>query len=95
MRLINGGRSGDTAHGGLNRFDRDILSFKADRAFLMFGMNDINRNSWKSAEPSEKEAAARKKKRIHIRQETRAGEDGVRMLSFDIEFRCKERRFEK
>ncbi len=59
VRLINGGRSGDTARGGLNRFDRDILSFKADRAFLMFGMNDINRNCWKSAEPSEKESAAR------------------------------------
>ena len=42
-----------------------------------------------------KNAAARKKKRIHIRQETRADDDGVRMLSFDIEFRCKERRFEK
>ena len=42
-----------------------------------------------------KNAAARKKKRIHIRQESRAGEDGVRMLAFDIEFRCKGRRFEK
>lgn len=42
-----------------------------------------------------KNAAARKKKRIHVRQESRAGEDGVRMLAFDIEFRCKERRFEK
>ncbi len=42
-----------------------------------------------------KNAAARKKKRIHIRQESRAGEDGVRMLAFDVEFRCKGRRFEK
>jgi Tfp pilus assembly protein PilN len=42
-----------------------------------------------------KNAAARKKKRIHIRQEARAGEDGVRLLAFDVEFRCKERRFEK
>jgi len=42
-----------------------------------------------------KNAAARKKRRINIRQETRAGEDGVRMLTFDVEFRCKERRFEK
>jgi len=43
----------------------------------------------------DKKQAARKKKRINIRQETRAGEDGVRMLAFDVEFRCKERRFEK
>ena len=42
-----------------------------------------------------KNAAARKKRRINIRQETRAGEDGVRMLTFDVEFRCKGRRFEK
>ena len=59
VRLVNCGRSGDTAGGGLRRFDRDVLSFKPDRAFVMFGMNDISRNSWKSAEPSEKEAAAR------------------------------------
>ena len=60
VRLINGGRSGDTAGGGLRRFDRDILPFKADRAFVMFGMNDISRNNWKNAEPSEKERTARK-----------------------------------
>ena len=52
-------------------------------------------NTDDNANSNKKNAAARKKKRIHIRQETRAGEDGVRMLSFDIEFRCKERRFEK
>ena len=50
---------------------------------------------WIVADRNKKSSAARKKKRIHIRQEARAGEDGVRMLSFDIEFRCKERRFEK
>ncbi len=50
---------------------------------------------WIVVDRNKKNAAAHKKKRIHIRQETRAGEDGVRMLSFDIEFRCKERRFEK
>ena len=50
---------------------------------------------WIVVDRNKKNAAARKKKRIHIRQETRAGEDGVRMLSFDIEFSCKERRFEK
>ncbi len=52
-------------------------------------------SEWIVVDKSKKDAAARKKKRIHIRQETRAGEDGVRMLAFDVEFRCKERRFEK
>ena len=50
---------------------------------------------WIVVDRNKKNAAARKKKRIHIRQETKADDDGVRMLSFDIEFRCKERRFEK
>lgn len=52
-------------------------------------------SEWIVADKSRANAAARKKRRIHIRQETRAGADGVRMLSFDVEFRCRERRFEK
>ena len=59
VRLINGGRSGDTARGGLRRFDRDLLPFKPDRAFLMFGMNDIGRNNWKSDAPSKSVSDAR------------------------------------
>ena len=50
---------------------------------------------WIVADKDKKDAAARHKRRINIRQEPRADENGVRMLSFDIEFRCKERRFEK
>ncbi len=60
VRLFNSGRCGDTTGSYLQHFSRDIQSFKAGRAFLFFGMDDINRNNWKSAEPSEKEAAARK-----------------------------------
>ncbi len=50
---------------------------------------------WIVADKHQKDAAARKKRRIHIRQEARPSEDGVRLLAFDVEFRCKERRFEK
>ena len=52
-------------------------------------------SAWIVVDKDKKNAAARKKKSINIRQEARAGEDGVRMLAFDVEFRCKERRFEK
>ena len=52
-------------------------------------------SEWIVVDTNKKNAAARKKKRIHIRQETRAGENDVRMLAFDVEFRGKERRFEK
>ena len=52
-------------------------------------------SDWIVVDKDKKNSAARKKKRINIRQETRTGDDGVRMLAFEVEFRCKERRFEK
>ena len=62
---------------------------------LMEAIESDALSEWIVVDKNKKNAAARKKKRIHIRQETRAGEDGVRMLAFDVEFRCRERRFEK
>ena len=50
---------------------------------------------WIVADKKNKDSAARKKRRIHIRQEARAVDGGERLLAFDVEFRCKERRFEK
>jgi len=41
-------------------------------------------------------AADRQSPRVHsFRQETRAAKDGQRLLAFDVEYRCPERRFEK
>ena len=41
-------------------------------------------------------AADRQSPRVHsFRQETRAAKDGSRLLAFDVEYRCLERRFEK
>lgn len=54
VRLINGGRSGGTAGDGLSRFDRDLVPMKVDRAFVMFGMNDVGRDYWKSDAPDSK-----------------------------------------
>ncbi len=62
---------------------------------LMEAIESDSFSDWIVVDKDKKNAAARKKKRINIRQEARAGEDGVRMLAFDVEFRCKERRFEK
>jgi len=70
VRLINCGRSGDTALGGVRRFERDILPLKADRVFMMFGMNDVGRSLWKSAEPSAKEVAQREKHLADFREGT-------------------------
>ncbi len=41
-------------------------------------------------------AAARQSPRVHsFRQEARAQDNGSRLLAFDVEYRCRERRFEK
>ena len=46
VRLLNGGRSGGTAWDGLVNFDRELKASRPDRAFVMFGMNDIGRSNW-------------------------------------------------
>lgn len=38
--VINAGISGDSAVGGLERIDRDLISYKPDLAVLSFGLND-------------------------------------------------------
>ena len=40
--FLNVGVSGDTATGGLKRFDWDVAPQKPDRVFVMFGMNDVD-----------------------------------------------------
>lgn len=57
--VVNAGISGDRAAGGLRRFDSDIMKLKPDRVFVMFGMNDINRNVWNDANPTEEQSKAR------------------------------------
>ena len=58
-RILNAGISGDTAAGGLRRLDADILASRPDRAFVMFGMNDVRRGSWKGEPPAEADAKVR------------------------------------
>ena len=59
VRLMNGGRSGGSARDGLVNFDRELKESRPDRAFVMFGMNDIGRGQWQGATPDEKTAASR------------------------------------
>ena len=59
VRFLNGGRSGGSAWDGLVNFDRELAAQRPTRAFVMFGMNDIGRSSWKDESPSEADQAAR------------------------------------
>ena len=58
-RLLNGGISGDSAGGGIRRWKNDILPMKPDRAFVMFGMNDVGRDNYATVTPTEAQAKAR------------------------------------
>lgn len=41
--VINAGRCGDTAPGGLARLDGDVIRFKPDLVIIAYGMNDAGR----------------------------------------------------
>ena len=45
-RLMNCGVSGGTADGGAARWEYDVLPQRADRVFVMFGMNDVGRGGY-------------------------------------------------
>lgn len=40
INIINSGISGDTAYGGINRLERDVLRFSPDLVIISFGLND-------------------------------------------------------
>lgn len=58
-RLLNGGISGDSAGGGLGRWKDDILPLRPDRAFVMFGMNDVGRDLYATATPTDAQVKGR------------------------------------
>lgn len=60
VRVINGGVSGDSAGGGLIRWEWDIKPMGATTYFLMMGMNDVGRGNYKTVAPAnDKEAKGR------------------------------------
>jgi len=59
VRCCNTGISGDWAGGGLSRWDWDVMSFKPHRTFVMFGMNDVGRDSYPLKTPTPAQAKAR------------------------------------
>lgn len=42
INIINAGISGDSAHGGLARLERDLLPYHPDLTVVCFGLNDCN-----------------------------------------------------
>ena len=41
INVINSGISGDTASGGLERLDRDVLAYNPDLVVVSYGLNDV------------------------------------------------------
>ena len=58
-RVVDVGVSGDSAGGGLFRWDWDVLPKKPDSVFVMFGMNDVGRGSYADDAPDAKTLKAR------------------------------------
>ncbi len=42
INVINSGISGDTARGGANRVERDVLAFNPDLVVISYGLNDVS-----------------------------------------------------
>ena len=61
VRLMNCGISGDTSWDALERLNADLFPMKPDRVVAMFGMNDVGRSNYVTAEPTEAQSAARTK----------------------------------
>lgn len=59
INVLNCGVSGDTAGGALARLEEDVLAKSPNRAVVMFGMNDLGRGNYTTAEPDENELAKR------------------------------------
>ena len=84
VRLFNVGVSGDDAACGAKRWDWDLKSHAPDRTFVMFGMNDVGRYSYRAPEPASKaEADARAKDLADYRRDMGAiadlfAKDGMR-----------------
>lgn len=55
----NHGHSGGYADSGIRMLEKDVLALDPARVIVMFGMNDVWREQWESAEPGEKEARLR------------------------------------
>jgi len=51
-RILNGGISGDSAYGAVRRFADDVKPMRPDRAFVMFGMNDVGRDLYATTNPT-------------------------------------------
>lgn len=60
MRWFNAGNCGDTAQGALARWERDGKPLSPDRVFVMFGMNDCQRDTLANAAPTNLDDAARR-----------------------------------
>ena len=58
-RLMNCGVSGGSSGGGVARWTWDAAPQRADRTFVMFGMNDVGRGLYRRADPTPEVLAER------------------------------------
>lgn len=54
IQFENAGVAGASAAGSLDRLNQDVFARKPDWVYIMFGMNDVGRNYYKTADAGEK-----------------------------------------
>lgn len=61
LKTFNCGNSGGGAQGGVFRMEFDLLNFKPNKVFILFGMNDVGRDSYGVENPGAANLADRKR----------------------------------
>jgi len=62
--VLGCGRSGETAPGGLARWDGEPKALKGDKVFVMYGMNDVGYSDWGEFPPQNPELKRKQDNRI-------------------------------
>ena len=83
IEMYNVGIPGDTAAGGLNRIDSELMGYNPDIVAIMFGMNDISGGNYKKGEYSEEIEARRQAQLDQYEANMRAIVD--KLLGYGVE----------
>ena len=77
-RLMNCGVSGGSSGGAVKRWTWDAAPQRADRTFVMFGMNDVGRGLYRGADPTPEVLAERARALVRFEEDMTKIADLVR-----------------
>lgn len=78
LTILNAGIAGNSAAGGRERIDADLLPMRPDAVLVCFGMNDINRDHFQTPTPSHDQRLAIEKEQENFARNLRGIIDRLR-----------------